>query len=249
MIELLLVFSLGFLVAALIWLMALPVLWRRAVRLTTRRLEQSLPISANEIEAEHDRLRAEHAVAIARAIEGAEAARRDLVAVKAEMGERLRQEAALHAAIAAGRLEIAACEARIGALKAEIEARDATIETVNEARDIAHATIADLEAQRDMLAGRLDAATTLAENRRLALDEARVLGDRAREAHAEEARRNTQLRQQLQARQAALRAAERRLEDIDNNAVLARRRAGEGTEPVVLAVVEGEQANRQRQAG
>ncbi|OYU49831.1 MAG: hypothetical protein CFE31_05665 [Rhizobiales bacterium PAR1] len=252
MIELSLVFLFGMLVAGLIWLMMLPAFWRRAVRLTTARLERSLPISANEIHAEQDRLRAEHGVALARALDATERAKGDLVAVKAEMGERLKLEASLHETIAVERLQITTLEARIAALNADILERDGTIEALTEARDLAHATIASLEAQKDTLAGRLTAATDLAENRRLALDEARVLGDRAKEAHAEETQRNTQLRQQLAARQAELREAERRLEEFDQGAILARIRAGETVElPTVtpLAVPGTSQPERQRQAG
>nr|WP_246751803.1 hypothetical protein [Nitratireductor aquimarinus] len=46
--------------------MLAPILWRRAVRLTTKRIEASMPLSANELEAEKDRLRASHAMAARR---------------------------------------------------------------------------------------------------------------------------------------------------------------------------------------
>ncbi len=56
------VFALGFLVAGLIALAAAPAFWRRAIRLSTRRLEMQLPLSPQEIRAGRDLLRAEFAV-------------------------------------------------------------------------------------------------------------------------------------------------------------------------------------------
>jgi len=55
-------FALGFLVAALLALMFLPALWRRAMRLSMRRLQMLAPMSMEEVVAERDLLRAEFAV-------------------------------------------------------------------------------------------------------------------------------------------------------------------------------------------
>ncbi len=55
-------FSLGFLVAALGALALAPAFWHRAIRLSTRRLEMQLPLSAREVLAERDLLRAALAV-------------------------------------------------------------------------------------------------------------------------------------------------------------------------------------------
>ncbi|MFJ5489004.1 hypothetical protein ACIKTA_16075, partial [Hansschlegelia beijingensis] len=68
MVEPILYASFGFLLATLLWLLFLPAFWRRAVRLTTKRLVNRLPVSASEIIAAQDRLRAEHAMAV-RAVE------------------------------------------------------------------------------------------------------------------------------------------------------------------------------------
>jgi hypothetical protein len=56
--------ALGFLVASLLWLLAAPGFWARAVRLTTRRLRESMPLTDVEIRADKDRLRAEYALKI-----------------------------------------------------------------------------------------------------------------------------------------------------------------------------------------
>ncbi len=55
-------FALGFLVAGLITLLFLPAFWRRAMRLSMRRLQMLAPMSMEEVIAERDLLRAEFAV-------------------------------------------------------------------------------------------------------------------------------------------------------------------------------------------
>ena len=62
MIEQAMYFALGFLVAALLALMFLPAFWRRAMRLSMRRLQMLAPMSMEEVVAERDMLRAEFAV-------------------------------------------------------------------------------------------------------------------------------------------------------------------------------------------
>lgn len=61
-----LIFALGFLAAALLALMVAPAIWRRAVYLTRKRIEAALPLTVNELNAEKDALRAEHAMAMRR---------------------------------------------------------------------------------------------------------------------------------------------------------------------------------------
>jgi hypothetical protein len=62
MIELIMYFGIGFLFAALIGVAAAPLIHDRAARLTMRRLENSIPQSMAEIQADKDLLRAEFAM-------------------------------------------------------------------------------------------------------------------------------------------------------------------------------------------
>jgi chromosome segregation ATPase len=62
LIEQALYFALGFLVAGLFMLMFLPAFWRRAMRLSMRRLQMLAPMSMEEVVAERDLLRADFAV-------------------------------------------------------------------------------------------------------------------------------------------------------------------------------------------
>ena len=66
MIESVMYFGIGFLVAALLGLLFVPLVHNRAVRLTMKRLEASTPLSIAEIRADKDQLRAEFAMATRR---------------------------------------------------------------------------------------------------------------------------------------------------------------------------------------
>ena len=66
MVQSLLLFTLGFLVATLLGLLLAPFLWRRAQALMRRRLEALVPMTLDEVRADRDALRAEHAMAMRR---------------------------------------------------------------------------------------------------------------------------------------------------------------------------------------
>ena len=65
-IEFMMYFSLGALASALIMLMIMPAVWRRAVRLTKKRIEAATPITMAEFRADKDQLRAEFALSTRR---------------------------------------------------------------------------------------------------------------------------------------------------------------------------------------
>ncbi len=64
--EVILYFVLGFFVAGLLALMISPIIWNRAVELTRQKIESSVPLSINEIQADKDQLRAEFAMSTRR---------------------------------------------------------------------------------------------------------------------------------------------------------------------------------------
>ncbi|MCX5516271.1 hypothetical protein C3941_17345 [Kaistia algarum] len=66
MIEALMFYALGVLSAGILALIVAPPLWRRAVRLTRRHIEQTMPMTRAEIQAEKDQIRAAFAVSARR---------------------------------------------------------------------------------------------------------------------------------------------------------------------------------------
>ncbi|MDZ5697931.1 hypothetical protein [Chelativorans sp. M5D2P16] len=98
MIQTVLSFALGFLVAAILALSVAPALWRRAGIHMRRHMEASMPMSREELEAQVDALRAEHAMAMRRLEMKAEAikqkAAQDLVEINLQREEIKRLEEA-----------------------------------------------------------------------------------------------------------------------------------------------------------
>ena len=66
MVEPLMWFGIGFLIATLIALIFIPLVHDRAVRLAVRRIKDAAPLSMVEIQADKDQLRAEYAVSTRR---------------------------------------------------------------------------------------------------------------------------------------------------------------------------------------
>ncbi|MER9435310.1 hypothetical protein [Mesorhizobium sp. M0618] len=75
MVQSVLFFVLGFLCAGFLALMVAPAIWRRAVALTRRRVESSIPLTQTEIQADKDRIRAEYAMTTRRLEIGVKALR------------------------------------------------------------------------------------------------------------------------------------------------------------------------------
>lgn len=78
LIENIMYFALGLLVAGLVALIIMPAVWRRAVRLTKRRIEAATPITMAEFRADKDQLRAEFALSTRRLEMNVEALRKRL---------------------------------------------------------------------------------------------------------------------------------------------------------------------------
>jgi hypothetical protein len=91
--EQMMFFAGGFLLASLLALVLMPVVHRRAVRLTNRRLEDSMPLTVNEALARTDGLRAEFAISTRRLERQVEQLRVSAVNRLSEIG-RLRAELA-----------------------------------------------------------------------------------------------------------------------------------------------------------
>jgi hypothetical protein len=114
--------ALGFLIASLLGLLLASAFWSRAVRLTTRRIKESMPVSEPEIRADRDRLRAAYAVKVHE--------------LETRL-ERAKLERARHL------IEINRRDATISALETDAVAAKADLEENINARRVLEQTIAD----------------------------------------------------------------------------------------------------------
>ena len=127
-IENIMYFALGLLGAGLLALIIMPAVWRRAVRLTKRRIEAATPITMAEFRADKDQLRAEFALSTRKLEMTIDALRKrmadqitDVDRKRADLGA-LKAERDHHGAVVG---ELEAREAEIRARLAELE-RDNT---------------------------------------------------------------------------------------------------------------------------
>src|SRR3954470_21072320 len=88
MVEPVMFFGIGFLFAALIGLIIIPLVQARAVRLTMRRLEAATPLSMAEIQADKDQLRAEFAMSTRRLEMSVEQMKAKTTSQLAELGKK-----------------------------------------------------------------------------------------------------------------------------------------------------------------
>ncbi len=132
------IFALGFLVSGLLALLFLPAFWRRALRLSRRRLEMLTPLSLEEILAERDQLRAQAAVDMRRAEQRLERLTQDRAGFMSEISRRT--------AI------IARLEEQLGTRSGDLRDRDAELKAAWAELGAMHADVFDLE-------GRLGQAT------------------------------------------------------------------------------------------
>ncbi len=172
--------ALGFLAASLLWLLVAPSFWSRAVRLTTKRLQQSIPLSELEIEADRDRIRAEYAI-------------------KMHKLETLVEQVKL--AAARQHIEINRRDARVNMLEADLERLTATYEEAQNARRVLEQTIADRLPKVEV---RLTEASRVLHARDRDIEELSLTSERQQRALAEAKATNEQQRVEMDRLTAAL---------------------------------------------
>ncbi|MDB5597810.1 MAG: hypothetical protein JWM36_4771 [Hyphomicrobiales bacterium] len=168
------IFALGVLVAGLLGLMFLPAFWRRAVRLSARRIEMQLPLSMSEIVAERDLLRAEFAVVQRRLEQRIEKLGDARVNDMSEIGRKSLLVAKQAGELADLRADMARLEASLAQAQAEgIDARAQLGAALKEVYDVS-----DVRERNLVVSGHAEALQHLAEERRLVVAglETRIAG-------------------------------------------------------------------------
>ena len=122
MIEPIMFFGIGFLVASLIGLVILPLVHASAVRLTARRLETATPVSMAEIRADKDQLRAEFAMSTRRLEMSVEQLKGKTTSQLAELGKKSDAINRLKIELGEKSAAIFALETREKALKDQLHA-------------------------------------------------------------------------------------------------------------------------------
>lgn len=124
MIEPIMFFAIGFLVASLFGLVPIPLVHNRAVRLTMRRLEAATPLSMAEIQADKDQLRAEFAMSTRRLELSVEQMKSRTTSQLAELGKKSDVINRLKVDLGEKTAAIFSLEAREKSLKDQLQATE-----------------------------------------------------------------------------------------------------------------------------
>lgn len=130
MVQSILFFVLGFLTAGFLVLLIAPSVWRRAVSVTRQRVEAKLPMTLDEIRADKDSLRAEHAMALRKVEVQLKSAQEKLLSQAVELS-RSREAQKAHATDHANKdRTVSELEATRGSLNEDISKRDEQIKAL-----------------------------------------------------------------------------------------------------------------------
>jgi chromosome segregation ATPase len=163
MIEPIMYFGIGFLAAALIGLVVIPLVHGRAVRLTMQRLEAATPLSMAEIQADKDQLRAEFAMSTRRLEMSVEQLKNRTTSQLAEIGKKGDSINKLKVELGEKSATIFALEARDKALRDQLRATEDEIAAKTNAMHEAHRAFSDKEAELAKSMGELDEQSTFAD--------------------------------------------------------------------------------------
>jgi chromosome segregation ATPase len=160
MIEPIMFFGIGFLVAALVGLVVIPLVHGRAVRLTMRRLEAATPLSMAEIQADKDQLRAEFAMSTRRLEMSVDQLKNRTTSQLAELGKKGDAINRLKIELGEKTATIFALEARDKALRDQLRATEDEIATKTSAMHDAQRAFSDKQADLAKMVGELDEKST-----------------------------------------------------------------------------------------
>jgi chromosome segregation ATPase len=167
MIEPIMYFGIGFLIASLFGLVFIPLVHNRAVRLTMRRLEATTPLSMAEIQADKDQLRAEFAMSTRRLELTIEQLKAKTTSQLAELGKKTGSINRLKVELGEKTATILSLEAREKGLKEQLRATEGDFATKTRTLHDAEQVLADKQAELARLAAELDERSVVADSQRV----------------------------------------------------------------------------------
>jgi len=169
MIEPIMYFGIGFLVAALLGLLFIPLVHNRAVRLTMRRLEAATPLSIAEIRADKDQLRAEFAMSTRRLEINVDQMKNKTTTQLAELGKKSDAINQLKRELGEKTATIFNLESRDKTLRDQLRATEEEFELKSASLREAERTLSDKEAELAKLLAELGERSITADSQRVEL--------------------------------------------------------------------------------
>jgi len=169
MVEPIMYFGIGFLVAALLGLLFVPLVHERAVRLTMRRLEAATPVSIAEIRADKDQLRAEFAMSTRRLEMSVEQMKAKTTGQLAELGKKTDAIIQLKKELGEKTAAIFALESRDKNMRDQLRATEEEFRLKSQSLHDAGRVLANKEAELAKLIAELGERSMAADSQRVEL--------------------------------------------------------------------------------
>jgi chromosome segregation ATPase len=240
MIEPIMYFGIGFLVAALVGLVVIPLVHGRAVRLTMRRLEAATPLSMAEIQADKDQLRAEFAMSTRRLEMSVEQLKSKTTSQLAELGKK--GDAINHLKIELGEktATIFALEARDKALRDQLRETEDEIAAKTSTMHDAQRALSDKEADLAKMVGELDEQSSFADAQKVEIVALKAQVEALKERLTGATNEVKQVEDRREAERLALKAATQELEADRGKIENLGRRVGELEQHLAAQTTEAE---------
>lgn len=247
MIEPIMFFGIGFLVAALVGLVIVPLVHGRAVRLTMRRLEAATPLSMAEIQADKDQLRAEFAMSTRRLEMSVEQLKAKSTGQLAELGKKGDAINRLKIELGEKTATIFALEARDKALRDQLRATEEEVSVKTAAMHDAERSLSDKESELAKMEGELDERSTFADAQKVEIVALKAQVEALKDRLADAGREVKAVEDRREAERVALEVATRELDDERGKVQNLGRRVSELEQQLVAQTTEAELLGRRAQ--
>ena len=222
MIQTILFFLLGFLCAGFLALMVAPAVWRRAVVLTRKRIEASVPLTLNEIQADKDRMRAEFAMSTRRLEMSIKAFKEKAAAQIVEINRNREQLKALADERDQKNRAITELEGQAGELRAELRTREDRLQQLSDRLAETQERLEERSLELDRISQAFDEAAFSSSSRQIELvaretEVEKLATDLSvqRNQRKDHERRARELASELKSAQEALKAEKRKAADLE----------------------------------
>ena len=247
MIEPIMFFGIGFLVAALVGLVIIPLVHGRAVRLTMRRLEAATPLSMAEIQADKDQLRAEFAMSTRRLEMSVEQLKTKSTGQLAELGKKSDAVNRLKIELGEKTATIFALEARDKALRDQLRATEEEVSVKTADMHNAERSLSDKEADLAKMVSELDERSTFADAQKVEIVAMKAQIEALKDRLADAGREVKAVEDRREAERVALGIATRELDEERGKVENLGRRVSELEQQLVAQTTEAELLGRRAQ--
>jgi chromosome segregation ATPase len=247
MIEPVMYFGIGFLIAALIGLVIIPLVHNRAVRLTMRRLEAATPLSMAEIQADKDQLRAEFAMSTRRLEMSVEQLKLKSTSQLAELGKKSDAINRLKIELGEKTATIFALEARDKALRDQLRATEEEFGVKTGTMLDAQRALAEKEAELAKMISELDERSQLTDAQKVEIIALKTQVETLKERLTEAGRDLKAVEDRRDAERVELKRATHELTEERGKVENLGRRVGELEHALVAQTTEAEILGRRAQ--